>query len=118
MPKTTERNFCSRAAGLLAITIFAIVPVTSARPTVATQGWSTYKNERFGFQLSYPGGLFKAAETPNPESGAMWTSTDNGVRLIATAAPNETGETLQSYKDFVMRESYADAKFDYQPSKD
>ena len=90
--------------------------VTAA--TASTQGWSNYRNERFGFQLSYPGGLFVRQETPNADSGALWTSTDGTARLLATATPNETSETLESYREFVMRETYADARFDYTPQKD
>ena len=95
--------------------------MTSSRPataaTAVTQGWSSYKNERFGFQLSYPGGLFQRTETPNSERGALWTSTDGAARLIATASLNETSETIGAYRAFVMRETYADAKFDYTPAK-
>lgn len=91
---------------------------TADAAATETQGWSTYRNERFGFQLSYPGGLFIQKETPNSQSGALWTSTDGGARLLATATQNETGETLESYRDFVMRESYADAQFDYTPTKE
>ena len=100
-----------------AAVVAASSTVLDARSALSTQGWSVYKNERYGYRLSYPGGLFNPAETPNKESGAIWTTAE-GARLIATAAPNESGETLQSYKDFVMRESYAGARIDYSPTKD
>jgi hypothetical protein len=96
--------------------LMMLVDTVIAAP--ATQGWSKYKNERFGFQLSYPGGLFIKKDTPNSESGALWTSTDGAARLLATATPNETSETLESYREFVMRETYPDARFDYTPQRD
>lgn len=89
----------------------------SRQLTTATQDWSSYKNERYGFRLRYPGGLFVRTETPNSESGALWTSTEGNARLLATATANETGETLDTYRDFVMRETYAEAKFDYTPKR-
>lgn len=106
-----------RIAQAAAILVLAATVATAvaAAATTATQGWSTYKNERFGFQISYPGGLFLPQETPNIESGALWATADNSARLIATAAPNDTGGTLASYREFVMGETYAGAKFDYTP---
>lgn len=105
----------------LATTIFAAAAPAGAEPSrgsaPATVGWTHYKNGRFGFQIDYPGGLFHEKPTPNRESGSVWETSDGVARLIATAAPNESGETLESYRTFVMQQSYADAKFDYTPAK-
>ena len=67
-----------------AAVVAASSTVLDARSALSTQGWSVYKNERYGYRLSYPGGLFNPAETPNKESGAIWTTAE-GARLIATA---------------------------------
>ncbi len=105
-------------AATLGIGAGRALPEPAKRETLPTQGWSTYKNPRFGFQLSYPGGLLIRTETPNATDGAVWASADGNVRLLATAATNETAETLASYRTFVMGESYAGARFDYTPVRD
>ncbi|MEQ1612661.1 MAG: hypothetical protein ABL904_07890 [Hyphomicrobiaceae bacterium] len=112
MPKRTAKSLILLAAALL----MAGTAVSTAAEVAETQGWATYKNERFGFRLSYPDGLFTPKATPNSDSGAVWTTAD-GARLLATATQNDSAETIESYKEFVMRESYGDAKFDYTPVK-
>jgi hypothetical protein len=77
-----------------------------------------YRNERFGFSLSVPGDVFVAGTPRNPEVGGLWISRDRQARLLAVAGRNETGETLQSYRTFVMRESYGSASFGYAPVRD
>lgn len=81
-------------------------------------GLVTYQNERFGFSLAVPGDVFAQGEARNKEQGALWIGRDGQARLLAVAARNETGETLQSYRSFLMQNTYKGASFDYVPVKD
>jgi len=115
-----RNSYGSFVAALLVIVLGAgpVEAEAEKQQSIATQGWSTYKNPRFGFQLSYPGGLLLRKETPNSTDGAVWTTADGKASLLATAASNETSETLESYRAFVMGETYAGASFDYTPMRD
>jgi hypothetical protein len=88
---------------------------TSASP-LETQGWSTYKSPSFGFSFAFPDGLFKLdRSSPQANGGGIWLSEDRRARLIATSGPNQSQETLKSYRQTILQESYANARLDYAP---
>jgi hypothetical protein len=87
----------------------------AAGGTAAQTGPIDYRNERFGFSLSVPSELIVQETPDNAEAGGSWVSRDGQARLLVAAGVNETGETLKSYREFVMRETYRRARFDYAP---
>ena len=105
---------CHRATALAAtaVLMLATVNVASASPA---GGSVEYRNPKYGFSLRIPSDVLKPGTPRNPEEGGLWTSHDGQARLIAVAAPNTSGETLLSYRRFIMRESYGDAAIDYAP---
>ena len=105
-----------RACALLIIVLGALACESSR----AQQGAGTieYRNPKFGFSLSLPADLFKPGETRNAEVGSLWISHDGQARLVAGAQANESGETLQAYRRYIMETTYTDASFDYTPSRD
>jgi serine/threonine-protein kinase len=84
----------------------------------APSSWVTYRNDKFGFAITVPMDVFVAGTPRNSTDGNLWISRDGQARLLAVAARNETGESLESYRSFVMKESYAKASFDYAPVRD
>jgi hypothetical protein len=99
--------------------LFAFGSVCAAQHkirTLDTQGWSTYKSPDFGFSFTFPDGLFKLDQSsPQANGGGIWLTEDRRARLIATSGPNESRETLSSYRQTIMNESYANARLDYAP---
>ena len=77
-----------------------------------------YSNARYGFSLRVPLDVFEPGETRNSEAGGLWVSRDRQARLVAAAQTNETKETLQSYRRFLMEQTYDQAAFDYTPMRD
>lgn len=76
---------------------------------------ATYRNERFGFELTYPSTVFEPGEAPDEGQGMVFTSRDGAARLLVSAGQNTTGETLRSYRQFVLSKTYADAHVEYAP---
>jgi hypothetical protein len=76
---------------------------------------AAYRNERFGFELAYPSAVFKPGEAPAGGQGMVFTSRDGAAQLLVSAGQNTTGETLKSYRRFVLSKSYPDARIEYAP---
>jgi hypothetical protein len=90
----------------------ALVKVSAL--AAAAQDVATYRNERYGFSLSYPAGTF--AEGPSPGAdGGVFVSRDGNARLLVGALPNESGIGLRDYRAFVLEQSYPGADIDYAP---
>jgi hypothetical protein len=74
-----------------------------------------YRNERFGFELAYPSAVFEPGEAPEGGQGMIFVSRDGAAQLLVSAGQNTTGETLGSYRRFVLNKSYRDARIAYAP---
>lgn len=112
-----------RVAKRMRLTMAAIAALASFSSVViaassGSTGLMNYRNERYGFSLSVPGDVFTPGEARNKEQGALWIGRDGQARLLAVATRNETGESLQSYRTFLMQNAYKGANFDYTPVRD
>jgi hypothetical protein len=89
-----------------------------SRPVaIETQGWTTYRSPAYGFSFAYPDGLFKLDQTvPQANGGGIWLSDDRSARLIATSGANAGRDTLATYREALIRDSYAAAKLTYAPN--
>ncbi|NJO23709.1 MAG: hypothetical protein HC868_13270 [Sphingomonadales bacterium] len=79
---------------------------------------AAYRNERFGFELAYPSAIFEPGEAPEGGQGMVFISRDGAAQLLVSAGQNTTGETLGSYRRFVLSKTYADARIEYAPVRD
>jgi hypothetical protein len=98
----------------------AMVLLTLAAPGAAAQepdALATYRNERYGFTLSYPGREF-SPQPPQRDDGRVFVSRDGNARILAGALPNSDGLRLRDYRSFVLRQSYAGASIDYAPVRE
>jgi hypothetical protein len=76
---------------------------------------ATYRNERHGFSLSYPAGIFVAEPPPANNDGRVFISRDGSARLLAGALANADGINLRDYRALVLQRSYQGAAIDYAP---
>jgi hypothetical protein len=90
---------------------FALVAFTGVAPAEE----KSYRNERFGFSFTYPSDVLVPDEKLTSEAGVAFASADGRVRLLASAGPNATEGDLESYRQFVLSETYAGAKISYAP---
>ena len=98
----------------------ALAALALAMPLAAQPGRIAvpYANAKYGFSLSLPGDVFAPEPSRAQEAGGLWQSLDGRARLLAVAAPNESRESLLSYRAFVMQQTYKGAVFDYVPVRD
>jgi hypothetical protein len=103
------------------VVIASLVACLGADPRqTAAQGAAeiaTYRNQRYGFSISYPTAQFRPQE-PLSEDGRVWVSHDGNSRLLAGALPNPDNLSLRDYRDFILQNSYAGAAVDYSPMRE
>jgi hypothetical protein len=81
---------------------------------LAQDGGGTYRNDRYGFTLKYPSSQFIALPVAT-EDGRQFVSTDGKARLLAGTVANVDNRGLKSYREFLIRETYAGADITYAP---
>ena len=76
------------------------------------QAWTTYRNERFGFSLSYPTDTFKEERASQAGDGVLFVA-PSGAKLLVGVLQNTQGYTAKSYLEYITRTSYGSYKVDY-----
>jgi hypothetical protein len=77
------------------------------------QSWTEYRNERYGFSLSYPADLFVVERTAEAGDGQVFVATDADARLLVGALSNDSGYTPATYQDYIARHSYGQYQIGY-----
>ena len=85
---------------ILCLSLSALASAAQERDDLAT-----YRNERYGFSLSYPAGQFSPQASPVNDDGRVFISRDGNARLLAGALPNADGLDLRDYRRFVLKQN-------------
>ncbi len=112
--KRPSVRLATAASALLAAILVQVLTMlpASAEPD---PGGHVYRNDKHGFSLTIPAAVSTPQALANVQDGGISRSADGKARLVAVAGPNDSGETLATYRKFVMGQTYKDATFDYAP---
>ena len=114
LPQSLPQAF---AIAVSFVAVAASLPLVAEPARQAAQA-AMYLNVKYGFSLTVPHDIFVPTATRNPDAGALWESRDGRARLLAVAAENASGDSLQTYRRFLLNDLYKNAVLDYAPVRD
>ncbi len=80
--------------------------------------WTPLHHAKRGFYISYPNDLFAPAEGAQNEDGVVLASRDGRAKLLVATFENTSDFSLSAYRDYLLQDSYAGAKVDYERTRD
>ncbi|MGQ0457278.1 MAG: hypothetical protein ACT4OU_09465 [Hyphomicrobium sp.] len=93
----------------------ALFGATGADAGRSFNSWTSVKNERHGFAIAYPTGVFEQKSPPTSEEGRVLVSKDGRAKLLVGAFPNADNHSLAEYREFLLTDEFAGAAIDYAP---
>jgi hypothetical protein len=97
------------------VVFFALFETAQARDSFRGHDWVAYSNDRFGFSLRYPADVFSPERSSEAGDGEVFVGVRGHGRLLVGAFENRDRHTIESYRSFIRRESYADYNVSYAP---
>lgn len=110
--------YCTTPLRILAIGTFSLgFTVSGIAGSDAFSDWATIQNKRFGFQIAYPANILFPVKSPSGDDGRVLKSKDGRATMIVATFENNEGQTLDTYRQFLLNKIYPNAKIDYGPRK-
>ncbi len=94
--------------------MLAVLLTASYAWAASSDGWTTLRNERFGFRLEYPTDLFQPVGSSQASDAVVLASGDGSARLLG-AFVSDARHTPASYQRYLARQSSASFPASYAP---
>jgi hypothetical protein len=95
------------------LSLYFIICLTLLAAPAAAQGWTDYRNERFGFTLRYPADVFTPEKASEAGDGQVFIAREGNARLLVGALPNDDAQSPAAYQAYIARKSYGDYQIGY-----
>jgi hypothetical protein len=118
MPCLSYRGCLRAAASLIFVIMFGAVLVGATLEASAQSGqrWSSYKNERYGFVLSYPSSVFTPQPPPEKGDGQTFVSQDGRAKIVVYGTLNDERFSPQAYRETILKQFGGYDRMDYSPT--
>jgi hypothetical protein len=100
--------FRAAIAGLLCAWLFSTA-------LHAAESWTSYKNPRFGYTLSYPSSVFKPNRPAEDGGGQVFTTPDERAKIVVYGALNDEKFTPAEYRETILKQFSGYDAIDYSP---
>jgi hypothetical protein len=108
-----------RVAGALSAVVMAAALAGavsgSSGKAKAAESWTTYKNSRFGYSLSYPSSVFKPQPPNENGDGQSFLSGDGKSKIAVYGTVNDEHFTPAQYRETILKEFAGYNQIDYSP---
>jgi hypothetical protein len=105
-------------APLLCAVLFgtALLAAGSQAQAQSGQRWASYKNQRFGFALSYPASVFTPQPPPENGDGQTFLTGDGKAKIVVYATVNDERFSPAGYRETLLKEFGGYDQMDYSPT--
>ncbi len=106
------------AAPVLCAALFgaAVLAAGSHAQAQSGQRWANYKNQRFGYVLSYPASVFTPQPPPENGDGQTFLTSDGKAKVVVYATLNDERFSPKDYRSTILKEFGGYDQMDYSPT--
>ncbi len=102
-------------ASLILLGIILPAAAIDRHRPAASERWTTYKNDRFGYSLYYPSGLFTPEPPPANGSGLTLSTGDGRAQIVVFGVHNTEHLSPKEYRRVLVEEFGGYDRLDYNP---
>lgn len=98
--------------------VFAVALASLGAADVWAQGserWSNYRNERFGYRLSYPSSVFSEQTPSEKADGQTFLTPDGRAKIVVSGVVNDERFSPADYRKTILQEFGGYDRMDYSP---